>query len=259
MPKKAVNKKSKPPKILKVKDLEGDEKFKDLHPNLPQPPSCCLLVGAIKASKSNLVVNFLMNPEFYKDQFDIVRVLSSTLHMDDKGKLLNKYFDADDHYEDKFIDDIIKSQGQYSKSERPTYCLVLDDIISDEFCKRNNKLAYFITKMRHYIDLCILSVQSVNHIPPLIRAQARDIIIARQNNHKEKIKLMEQFSGLLGENGDKKFMELYDYCHKKPYHFMYIKGSESPAEVYFDFEEKIHPKTKTETRDVDEELEDEIE
>ena len=174
---------------------------------LPRPPSCCIVVGAIKSAKSNLVLNFLANPDFYKDKFEIVRVLSSTLLMDDKGKMLNKYFDCDDHYEDAFIDSIIESQGQFSKEERPTYCLVLDDIISDEFCKRNNKLAYFITKMRHYIDMCILSVQSINHIPPLIRAQARDIIIGRQNNHKEKIKLMEQFSGLLGENGDKVFYD----------------------------------------------------
>jgi len=240
MPKKSTNKKA--PKILKVKDLDGDERFKDLHPHLPSIPSCCILVGAIKSSKSNLICNFLMSDDFYLNRFDTVRVLSTTLHMDDKGKLLNKYFDADDHYEDKFIDDIIQTQGQFDKKDRPTYCLVLDDIISDEFCKRNNKLAYFICKMRHYIDLCLLSVQSINHIPPLIRAQARDIIIARQNNHKEKIKLMEQFSGLLGENGDEKFMELYDYCHKEPYHFMYIKGSENPAKVFYDFEEQIHPR-----------------
>jgi len=262
MPKKAKDigyKKIKTPTLLKVKDLEGDEKFKDLHPNLPKPPSCCILVGAIKSSKSNLIVNFLCNPDFYKDRFEIVRVLSSTLHMCDKGKLLNKYFDCDDHYEDEFIDNIIETQGKYSKEERPTYCLVLDDIISDEFCKRNNKLSYFICKMRHYIDMCLISVQSINHIPPLIRAQARDIIIGRQNNHKEKIKLMEQFSGLLGENGNEVFMKLYNYCHKKPYNFMYIKGTENPAEVYFNFSKKIHPKTSTITRDIDEELEDEIE
>lgn len=259
MPKKATSKKV--PKLLKVKDLDGDERFKDLHPHLPKPPSCCIVVGAIKSSKSNLVCNFLMSDDFYKDRFDIVRVLSSTLHMDNKGKLMNKFFDCDDHYDDKFIDDIIKSQGQYSKEDKPTYCLVLDDCLSDDFCKRNNKLAFFITKMRHYIDMCILSVQSINHIPPLIRAQARDIIIARQNNHKEKVKLMEQFSGLLGEGGDKIFMKLYNYCHQKPYNFMYIKGSENPAEVYFNFEKKIHPNgnIKTTTLDIDDELEDEIE
>ena len=91
----------KTPKIYKVKDLDGDERFKDIHPNLPQCPSCCILVGAIKSSKSNLIVNMLMSPEMFKDKFDIVRVMSTTLHMDDKGKLLNKYFDADDHFSNK--------------------------------------------------------------------------------------------------------------------------------------------------------------
>lgn len=90
--------------------------------------------------------------------------------------------------------------------------------------------------------MCILSVQSINHIPPLIRAQVRDIIIGRQNNFKEVVKLQEQFSGLLGENGEKTFMELYNRCHKEPFHFMYIKGSENPAQVYFDFSEQIYPK-----------------
>jgi len=235
-------KKGKPPTLLRVRDLDGDEKFKDLHPNLPQCPSCAIIVGAIKSSKSNLIVNFLMNPDFYKDKFDIVRVLSTTLHMDDKGKLLNQHFDCSDHYEDKYIDNIIKSQGEYTKADRPTYCLVLDDCLTSDFCKRNNKLAFFITKMRHYIDMCIVSTQSINHIPPLIRAQARDIIIGRQNNHKEIVKLMEQYSGLLGENGDKKFMELYNYCHKEPFHFMYLKACENPCEVFLDFTEKIFPK-----------------
>ncbi len=238
--KKRTSKKA--PKIYKVKDLDGDERFKDIHPNLPSCPSCLIIVGAIKSSKSNLICNLLMSPEMFQNRFDIVRVLSTTLHMDDKGKLLDKYFDADDHYEDKYISDIIESQGKYNKIDRPTYCLVLDDCLTPDFCKRNNSLAFFMTKMRHYIDMCILSVQSINHIPPLIRAQGRDIIIGRQNNHKEIIKLMDQYSGLLGEGGDKKFKELYEYCHREPYNFMYIKASENPAHVYYNFEEKIYPK-----------------
>ena len=46
--KKKEKKEKKAPVILKVQDLEGDEKFKDIHPNLPQPPSLCLILGAIK-------------------------------------------------------------------------------------------------------------------------------------------------------------------------------------------------------------------
>jgi len=233
----------KPPEILKVKDLDGGERFTDLHPHLPAPPSCFIIVGAIKSSKSNLIINCLCNPSFYLHKFSVVRVLSTTLHMDNKMKMLDKYFDCDDHYEDSFIDEIIEGQGKFDKDDpnKPTYCLVMDDIISPEFNKRSNKLAYFMTKMRHYIDMCIISVQSINHIPPLIRAQTRDLCIGKQQNHKEVIKLQEQFGGLLGENGDKKFIELYNQVHKgKPYQFMYMKLSENPVQVFHNFSERIY-------------------
>ena len=231
-----------PPVIRKVKDLDGDERFPDLHPHLPKPPSCFIIVGAIKSSKSNLIINCLCNPHFSKHRFHIVRVLSTTLHMDNKMKILNKHFDCDDHYDDKFIQDIIHSQGTYDKDDpnRPTYCLCLDDIITPEFTKRSNQLSFFMTKMRHYIDMCIISVQSINHIPPLIRAQTRDIAIGKQQNFKEVIKLQEQYGGLFGENGDKKFLELYNQVHKdKPYQFLYLKLSENPIHAYHNFTKRI--------------------
>jgi len=231
----------KVPKLRKVKDLEGDENFKDLHPNLPKPPNMILLLGAIKSSKSNCVINFLLSKDFYLGRFEKVKVLSSTLHMDNKGKLLNKHFDCEDHYDDKFIEAIMEEQGQYSKEDRPTYCLVMDDILDQSFCKRNSKLAFFITKMRHYIDMCIISSQSINHVSPLIRAQSTDILIGRQNNMKEREKIKEQYAGLLGENGDETFDRLYEEVHKQPYNFMYIRNTTNPAEVYFNFEKRIYP------------------
>jgi len=358
------------PVLYKVKDLDGDERFQDLHPNLPRPPSCCVLVGSIKSGKclyedsivetnngniklkdvkigeyvnsingfievldvihqglqtcylitlendidliltdnhklqttdgmkplkecndlyiinqngkhkikskkligelncydltvdhpshtfycshntknkisvsnSNTVINMLMREDMYKNRFDVVRVLSATLHLDKKMMLLDKYFHCDDHYEDKYIDSIVKSQGQYQKDDpnRPKYCLVMDDILSPEFNKRNSALSLFMTKMRHYIDMCIISVQSINHIPPLIRAQTRDLIIAKQQNHKEVIKLMEQYGGLLGENGDKKFIQLYNQVHKdQMYQLMYLKLSENPIHIFKNFNERI--------------------
>jgi hypothetical protein len=162
--------------------------------------------------------------------------------MDKKMAILDKYFDCDDHYDDAFIQEIIHSQGAFDKDDpnKPKYCLVLDDIITPEFSKRNNALSYFMTKMRHYIDMCIISVQSINHIPPLIRAQTRDICIGKQQNFKEVQKLQEQYGGLLGENGDKKFLELYEKVHKnKPYQMMYMKLSENPIHVYQNFTTRI--------------------
>lgn len=238
----------KPPQILKVIDVDGDERFKDIHPNLPGMPSLCILVGSIKSGKSNLVVNFFLGKDFYwnkkedKSIFDTVRVMSTTLHMDNKMKLMDEFYECDDHYEDKFIDDIIKSQGQFEKDDpnRPKYALVLDDILTPEFIKRSNKLSFFSSKMRHYIDFMLISTQSLNHIPPLIRAQVRDLIITKQQNHKEVIKLMEQFGGMLGDNGEKKFLELYNQVHNnKSYQVMYMKLSENPIQIFENFEKRI--------------------
>ena len=228
----------KAPTILKVKDFDGNERFQDVHPNLMIPPSLTLIIGS---GKSNLIINLLCNPEFYLNKFDIVRVLSSTLHMDNKMMILNKHFDCDDHYEDKFIDEIVASQGEFEKDDplRPKYCLVLDDILTTDFMKRSNKLSFFATRMRHYIDMMIISSQSLNHIPPLIRAQVRDLVVAKQQNHKEVVKLQEQFGGLLGEGGDKKFIELYNQVHSEPFQMMYMKLSENPIHVFKNFSERI--------------------
>jgi hypothetical protein len=51
------------------------------------------------------------------------------LNADPKGKLMNKYFDCEDHYNDEMITDIIESQKKYEDFERPTIALVLDDIL----------------------------------------------------------------------------------------------------------------------------------
>ena len=67
----------------------------------------------------------------YKDKFDVVKIISNTLNADPKGKLMNKYFDCEDHYNDEMITDIIESQKKYEDFERPTVAMVLDDILTN--------------------------------------------------------------------------------------------------------------------------------
>ena len=93
------------PQILKVKDVIETEKFDGIHENLPQMPSLCLIIGSVRSGKSNLLVNFFCNPQFYKDRFDIVKIVSTTLGSDTKGKILSKHFDCSDHYEDGIIEE----------------------------------------------------------------------------------------------------------------------------------------------------------
>ena len=105
-----MDKKQKPgPQILKVKDLKEDDRFADIHPNLPKLPCLGLLIGSVRSGKSNLLVNFFMNQDFYKGLFDTVTFISNTLGTDNKGVLLSKYFNCFDHYEDNMISGIMKN------------------------------------------------------------------------------------------------------------------------------------------------------
>ena len=58
------------PKVLPVKPEEGIES-KPLHPNLPKPPTCLLMVSPVKTGKSTIISNLLLNDNFYgQDYFD---------------------------------------------------------------------------------------------------------------------------------------------------------------------------------------------
>ena len=65
-----------PPKVFKVKDPEQDEKYKSIHPHLPQLPALVLVVGSVKQGKSNLLVNICCNPEFgYNTALDSIIIM----------------------------------------------------------------------------------------------------------------------------------------------------------------------------------------
>ena len=233
------------PKVLKVKDETPSDKFDDIHSNLPQMPSLTLIIGSVRSGKSNLLVNYFCNSEFYKDKFDVVKFVSTTLHTDNKGKILSKHFDCMDHYEDNIIENIKESQGKFKdKKDRPTYALVMDDVLTKDF-SRTNHVSFFSTRFRHYIDFYVIAVQSFRAVSGMIRNNATDVIICKQQNQKELEKIAEEYGDLVG--GHDKFMELYEEAHKDRYSFLYLKLSENPAEAYVRHEYKIYP-----TRDGDE-------
>lgn len=227
----------KAPTVLKVKDVEETDKFNDIHENLPQMPSLCLIIGSVRSGKSNLLVNFFCNPEFYKDRFDVVKIISTTLNSDAKGKILNKHFDCDDHYEDGMIDAIKKEQSQYEeKKDRPTYALVLDDVLTKDFSK-NNAVSFFSTRYRHYIDFYVISTQTFRAVSGMIRNNAQSVLIARQQNQKELEKIAEEYASLVG--GVDNFMKLYKEIHSEKYQFMYLDLTTNPARVLRNFSEVI--------------------
>ena len=239
----------KVPRVLKVKDEQANEKFSDIHPNLPQMPALVLIIGSVRSGKSNLLTNFFCNDDFYKDKFDVVKFISSTLHTDNKGKILSKYFDCEDHYTDNMIEEIKVGQSKYeNKEERPTYALVMDDILTKDF-KKSNQVSFFATRFRHYLDMYVIAVQSFRAVSGMIRNNATDVIIHKQQNQKELLKIAEEYGDLVG--GEKAFLEQYNEAHKERYSFLYLKLSENPAQSFVRFERRLYPPDNAPEKELD--------
>lgn len=235
-PKMKKQDKMKVPTILKVKDVDTDPRFADIHDNLPNMPCLALLIGSVRSGKSNLLVNFFCNESFYKGMFDTVKIISNTLHTDNKGQLLAKYFDCEDHYEDYMIEAIKQEQMLYPRDERPSFALVLDDILTQDFSKAN-AVSFFSTRFRHYIDFYCITTQSFRAVSGMIRNNANSVFICRQQNRMELDKIIEEYGGMVG--GKDNFIEQYKKIHKEPYQVMYLDLQSNPARILRNFEEVV--------------------
>ena len=233
MPKKD---KMKVPMILKVKDPVEDKRFGDIHPNLPQMPCLGLIIGSVRSGKSNLLVNMFCNDLFYKGMFDTVKIISNTLHTDNKGQMLSKYFDCEDQYDDWMIEAVKQEQSMYPKEERPSCALVMDDILTQDFSK-HNAVSFFSTRFRHYLDLYLITTQSFRAVSGMIRNNANAVFILRQQNRMELDKISEEYSGMVG--GKENFLNMYKHVHKEPYQIMYLDLQSNPARILKNFEEVV--------------------
>jgi len=232
----------KPPQILKVKDVPDNDKFEGLHPNLPPVPCLMLIIGSVKSGKSNYIINMLCNSDFYKGRFDIVNIISTTLHNDTKGKILEKHFECATNFDESLIEGIKKEQGMYDKIDRPTRALILDDCLTHVGgggLSRNDSISFFSTRFRHYIDFYCITTQSFKAVSTLIRNNANAIIICRLQNQKELEKVMLEYGSLVG--GDENFLRMYNEIHSEPYQLMYINTAENPCRVFKNHELQLYP------------------
>ena len=237
---KKTSKSSSPqpfPKIYKVKDPPPSKMFAGLHEHLPAPPSLLLIIGSVRSGKSNLLCNLLCNPAMYKDRFDVVHLISNTLNADPKMKMMKKYFACEDHYEDSMIESIIESQKTLGEEDRLNLAVCLDDILTKDFSK-NNYVSFLATRFRHYgINLLAFTTQSFRAVSGLIRNNATNVIICKQQNSKELEKIAEEYGDLFGSPDN--FVKLYNIAHKERYSFLHLDLQTNPATAYYQFERVI--------------------
>jgi hypothetical protein len=227
-----------PLKIYKVKDLEDKDKYPPLNPILCQPPFLLIGYGSVRSGKTNSLINMMRRKDMYgTDFFDQVLVISNTAKNDPKMyKFMGEAFKLEDHYENRMIDNLISSQNKYDREDMPTQLLILDDIISRDFKKSSsNAINSLATRFRHYELSIMIFVQSARAVSNMIRSNATDILIYRQQSNLEWDKLKEEYSDLAPKN----FEKYYSISQMERYNFLYIDVQQNPAHFYSGFSELL--------------------
>ena len=76
-----------------------------------------------------------------------------------------------------------------------------------------------------------LSTQSFRSVGTIIRNNATDILIFKQQNSKELEKIKEEYGELCGS--EDLFMKYYNYAHSDgQYSFLYIDAQQNPCRFY---------------------------
>ncbi len=230
--------------ILPVKEDGTEQALKrPIHPNLPNIATgqVGILISPVKTGKSTIISNLLLNPNFYKDQFDIVYIISNTINNDRTSRFLKKEFPEtifDDLSRiDEIITNIISYQDSFPRGKKPFICVVLDDFLG---IKKSSKINFLSTRARHYnIGLLLFASQLFRGLDTTIRQNATFAVIGGPNpNEKELLKIAEEFGDRYG--GQKKFLDVYKQATDEPYSFMYLDLQSNPSRAYKRFDNLIY-------------------
>ena len=120
--------------ILSIKEDGTEHKLKrPIHPNLPDiaKGQLGLLISPVKTGKSTIITNLLLSKAFFAEQFDIVYIISNTIHNDRTSRFLKQNFPETcySEYSDSIIQNIIQYQESFPKKKQPFIAVVLDDFL----------------------------------------------------------------------------------------------------------------------------------
>ena len=228
--------------ILPIKPSGHEKKLKKpIHPNLPNIATgqMGIMISPVKTGKSTIISNLLLSPNFYRDQFDIVYIISNTIHNDQTSRFLKEAFPETvfDEYSDDIIDNIITYQKSFPKDKQPFIAIILDDFLG---IKSKSKINYLASRFRHYsIGLLLFASQLFRGLPPILRQNATFALIGGPNPSDFEIEKMAEEYGAIYDGVDN-FKQLYKKATNQRYNFLYLDLQSNPTKAYRNFNELIY-------------------
>ena len=238
-------------KDLTVYPVKIDDENMDIVDKYPLPPIPFFLVilGRVKAGKSNLLNNLTLSPRFYGNDFQIKILISPTLHDPINKNMVEQFDFVFDEYSEPLLNEIIDMIENDENDNR--YLLVLDDAITTSFKQsKNGKVDAFsslVTRYRHISNLhsgkesrlsIILTLQYFKFLTPITRTMAMGLCICGELSDLELKKISESYDFFGGNS--KRFLELYKKTKREPFDFCFLNVDS--MEMRRNFDEIVYSK-----------------
>jgi len=217
-------------KINKPKDENLN--LKELHPMLMKYFTNTLFIAPTGVGKTNLIINLLDRPRFYKNKFDRVILFSNTYHNDKIWKACkcideeNVYVD----YTDEKLEEIVDEQRQAIEDDEPINTLIIFDDIIQQINKHSALINKLVMRNRHYYLTIWITTQKYSLVSPTIRNNISYYILFGIKNRKEKEFIINELSDNISEED---FTKMWDYAlDDKNYNFMVISAKDKAEKMY---------------------------
>ena len=199
-----------------------------------------VIVGAVKTGKSNLVVNLMTRPEFYKGYFDKENIwlFSPTATYDEMAEEME--IEEENRISEDMINkltELIEEQTteveDKGKARARKLCLIFDDLSSCKKLQRSKTFEKIFTTNRHLNIMLICCVHKISALTRLCRLQCSHIIFFSAPFSECEI-VSNEFCG----QGltKREMLELIKYAttpdEKSSHPFLYINLIAKPLERY---------------------------
>lgn len=217
-------------KINKPKDENLN--LKELYPMLMKYFTNTLFIAPTGVGKTNLIINLLDRPRFYKNKFDRVILFSNTYHNDKIWKACKCIDEENVHvdYTDEKLEEIVDEQRQAIEDEEPINTLIIFDDIIQQINKHSALINKLVMRNRHYYITIWLTSQKYSLVSPTIRNNISYYILFGIKNRKEKEFIINELSDNITEDD---FVKMWDYAlDDKNYNFMVISAKDKAEKMY---------------------------
>ena len=248
--------------MVAVEAVKGKKfKFrKSPTPHLPKLPVRCIVAAPSSGGKSNLVVQLITHPQFYRGCFDRIYYFSASADLDSGLESVKRYaaeeleMDPKENpalrntWDEEFIASVIEDQrkivtrlkAEKTKHALPQLLLVCDDFADSPKVVRGGILDSLFIRGRHMgISVLVLS-QKYRLISPVVRVNCTALFVFRLRNNGDVQAIIEENSALADP---KTIRALYDLATSQPYGFLFIDllATSLKESFYRSFEARLVP------------------